>query len=319
MSRAKTVWLIVAASLVVLGLATVFVACLMGWNISNLGANKYQTNTYEVTQEFSNISIDTDTADITLKASDDGACRVICYEQERERYSVEVQNGTLTVNVINEKKWYDYIGINLDSPKITVYLPEAEYDVLTIEESTGDIEISRELKLRNIDISVSTGNVGCYASATEAIKISTSTGDIYAENISASSLALSVSTGDITASDIICEGDITIRVSTGKSYLTDISCKNLISSGDTGDISLTNTVATESFSIERSTGDVTLDSCDAAEIFIETDTGDVEGSLLSEKVFIVNTDTGKTEVPNSITGGRCEITTDTGDIKITVG
>ena len=49
-----------------------------------------------------------------------------------------------------------------------------------------------------------------------------------------------------------------------------------------------------------------------------TDTGDVRGSLLSEKVFIVNTDTGRKEVPDTITGGRCEITTDTGDVKITI-
>ena len=30
-----------------------------------------------------------------------------------------------------------------------------------------------------------------------------------------------------------------------------------------------------------------LDGSDAAELFITTDTGDVEGSLLTEKVFIV--------------------------------
>ena len=51
---------------------------------------------------------------------------------------------------------------------------------------------------------------------------------------------------------------------------------------------------------------------------ITTDTGNVKGSLLSEKVFIVSTDTGKKQVPNTITGGRCEITTDTGDIIISI-
>ena len=50
----------------------------------------------------------------------------------------------------------------------------------------------------------------------------------------------------------------------------------------------------------------------------DTDTGDVKGSLLSEKIFIPTTDTGDVDVPKTVTGGRCEITTDTGDIKITV-
>ena len=63
---------------------------------------------------------------------------------------------------------------------------------------------------------------------------------------------------------------------------------------------------------------VVLDGCDAAEIFVKTDTGDVTGTLLSEKVFVTTTDTGKVEVPRSVSGGRCEITTDTGDIRISI-
>ena len=59
-----------------------------------------------------------------------------------------------------------------------------------------------------------------------------------------------------------------------------------------------------------------FDGCDAGELLVHTDTGDVSGSLLSEKIFIVRTDTGKISVPASVSGGRCEITTDTGDIKI---
>ena len=70
--------------------------------------------------------------------------------------------------------------------------------------------------------------------------------------------------------------------------------------------------------MERSTGDVTFTDADASEITVQTDTGDVSGSLLTEKVFITETDTGKVSVPNTVTGGRCKITTDTGDIRITV-
>ena len=278
----------------------------------------YETNIYEVNEEFNNISIKTDTADIAFVLSDDGMCRVVCYEDAKISHSVEVQNGTLTVNVVNNKKWYDYIGVNIDSPKITVYLPEIEYSSLVIEASTGDIEISKDFKFKSIDISLSTGDVKCYASATEAIKIAASTGDIFAESISAGSLDITVSTGKVTVSSVTCEGDITVGVSTGKTYLTDVACKNLTSTGSSGDVSLRNVISKEKISVERSTGDVTLDRSDAAELFIMTSTGDVEGSLLTNKVFITKTDTGRIDVPNSIIGGRCEITTDTGDIKISI-
>ena len=95
-------------------------------------------------------------------------------------------------------------------------------------------------------------------------------------------------------------------------------CKNVVSNGNTGAISLKNVIAAEKFSIERSTGDVKFDGCDAAEIFVKTDTGDVTGSLLSNKIFVVEADTGSVDVPKTATGGKCEITTDTGDINISI-
>ena len=49
-----------------------------------------------------------------------------------------------------------------------------------------------------------------------------------------------------------------------------------------------------------------------------TDTGEVKGTLRSEKIFFTESDTGKISVPKSVTGGRCEITTDTGDIEIEI-
>ena len=61
-----------------------------------------------------------------------------------------------------------------------------------------------------------------------------------------------------------------------------------------------------------------FDGCDAAEITVKTGTGDVTGTLLSDKVFLTETGTGRIDVPKSTVGGRCEINTDTGDIKIDI-
>ena len=286
--------------------------------LTSCGSSNYKTNIHEVNEAFQNISIKTDTADIAFVLSDDEMCKVVCYEDKKNSHFVGVENDTLTINLLNDKKWYDYVGINFANPKITVYLSESKYFSLVIEESTGDIEISKDLKFKNIDISLSTGDVMCYASALEDIKITTSTGDINLESIRAASLNLCVSTGRVNISDVTCEKDITIKLSTGKTYLTDTVCQNLISHGSTGDISLKNVISKEKISIERSTGDVTFIDSDAEELFITTDTGDVEGSLLTNKVFIIQSDTGNIDVPKTITGGRCEITTDTGDIKISI-
>ena len=55
---------------------------------------------------------------------------------------------------------------------------------------------------------------------------------------------------------------------------------------------------------------------DAATIVARTDTGDIEGTILSDKVFMAKADTGDVKVPESLTGGACKLTTDTGDITI---
>ena len=319
MRKTTLIWLIVAASLLMLGII-IFggVMTVLKWDFAKLSTTKYETNTHQIDGNYSGISVVSDTADITLLPSEDGTTSVVCYEDSKQKHEVGVKDGTLTVERKNNKKWYDYIGINFGSAKITVYLPEGEYSSLTVKESTGDIEVSKEFGFESIDISTSTGNVKSLACAKNSIKISTSTGAIDVEGVSAGALDLSVSTGKVTVLDVSAERDISIKVSTGKASLSGVMCKSLTSSGSTGDISMKNVIASEKLSIERSTGDVKFDGSDAAEIFVQTDTGDVSGTLLSEKVFITESDTGNINVPSSITGGRCEIKTDTGDIKISI-
>ena len=315
----KKTGLVIATSLVTIGLI-MFVAVMAtcNWDFSELSTEKYETNTYELEERFSNISVDTDTSDILFVPTEGEICKVVCYENENVKHSVAVQNGTLIINVVDEREWYEYIGLNLNTPKVTVYLPETDYSSLLIKGSTGDIEIQKTLRFLNIDISTSTGAVRSFASDSASIKIKTSTGSILVENTSSGTLELHVSTGEVNICNVACERDVNISVSTGKASITNVKCKNLYSTGDTGDIFLKDVIATESFSIERSTGDVTFINCDAAEISVVTDTGDVTGSLLTEKIFITQTDTGKIDVPRSTDGGKCDIQTDTGDISIRI-
>lgn len=293
----KKTWLILAASLVLIGcILFAGIMSTIGWDFTKLSTVSYETNTYEISEAFDGIVMNTNTADIELIFSEENNCNVVCHEEKQAKHSVSVENGTLVIEWMDNRPLYDWIGLNFSSPKITVYLPKTEYTNLLIHGDTSDIEIPDAFMFQDVDISLTTGDVDISASASEKMKMKTSTGDICAQNLSVGSLDLTVSTGDI--------------------YLTDIVCKSVISSGNTGDISLKNVIATEIFSIERSTGDVTFDRCDAAALLIKTDTGDVSGTLLSEKVFLTETDTGSIHVPASMTGGRCEITTNTGDIRI---
>ena len=319
MSTPTKIWIVIASVLVILG-AALFVAVMSAnqWDFTKLSTSKLVTNSHLIGEEFYDLSISTETAHIVLLPSDDETCKVVCYEHEKETHTVGVRDGKLSVGLTDQRKWYDYIGIHFGTPKITVYLPKTVYGQLIIKESTGDIEISKNFTFESINVTASTGDVKNYAIATGSIKIKTSTGDICAEGLSAASLELSVTTGRVMARSIDCAGEVKIQVSTGDTTLSDVVCGSVTSSGSTGAVSMRNVIATEGFSIKRTTGDVTFEGCDAAELKVETDTGSVKGSLLTEKIFIVRTDTGKIDVPKSVSGGRCEITTDTGNIKISV-
>ena len=321
MRTSVKVCIIVAASLMLLG-ALVFgvTLALGGIDIIRFGGVEYMEREYEIDYEFKNISIKDKTADIEILPTKDSKTRVVCQESKGLSYTVSANaEGTLEIELVDSRKWYEHISFfSIGKSEINVYLPAGEYGALSIEGSTGDVDIPEEFAFESVDVSLNTGDVECYASAKGLLRIKAGTGDIHLEGVTAGKVDLSVSTGRVSISALECEGDVSLKVGTGKANLAGVDCKSFFSTGDTGDLMMKGVVAEELFCIERSTGDVSFDGCDASEIYVTTDTGNVLGSLLSDKVFIVDTDTGRVNVPKSITGGRCEIKTDTGDVKITV-
>lgn len=299
MKKVTRLMVIFATSLVFIGGAIFAVAMTInGWDFSKLTTKDYVTKSYEITQEFTSIDVDVSTADLNVKLATDGKCMVVTYEDKKIEYTPNVSNGTLKISKKDNRKWYDYIGINAGSSQITVYLTQSQLDALNIKASTADVTIYKELTFENININLSTGDVKCYASAENQIKVKVSTGDIKLENLTA--------------------GSIDLKATTGGVVVKNVNCQSFVSSASTGDLEMKNVVATQSFNIVRDTGKVKFEGCDAGEIYIETDTGDVEGSFLSAKVFDVRTDTGKISYPQSTSGGLCKITTDTGDVTITI-
>lgn len=320
MRKTKKLWLVVATLAVFLGM-TLFVlsACSADWEFGRFDTVAYETNTHVVDEVFHDIVIQTDTSDVVLVPSEDDTCRVVCYEESHVKHSVSVSDGVLNVTAVDTRAWYEWIGIRFGRTKVTVFLPQSEYDSLRIEGHTGTIEVPKAFRFEEIALSSDTGEVRCFADATNTIRITATTGAVDVETLSAGSVDLSVSTGKVTVSDVTCSGTLTIGVSTGKCELINVVCDHLRSDGSTGGIVLRNVMVSAKLSVERSTGNITFADSDAAELFVKTSTGNVKGSLLTEKLFITHTGTGQIRVPNSApSGGRCEIKTDTGNIELTI-
>ena len=93
--------------------------------------------------------------------------------------------------------------------------------------------------------------------------------------------------------------------------------KDLAIDTNVGDV-LISGLLFETIKVNVTTGDVLFEACDAEEAYLNTVTGDVEGSFLTEKRFFVNTNVGDVDVPESTSGGRCEINTNSGDILVKI-
>ena len=315
--------ILIAVILVVIGAVICGISfSALGSGFRSLSTATLEMNTYEVKDDFRDISIDGDEEEIRFLPSKDGRCSVVCYEEEQALHTVSVENDTLKIaspkDKGNKKNWFLHIGVWTESPTITVYLPEDEYGRLSIDSDTGDVEIPDSFRFREIKVELDTGDINCSASAEKTLALRTDTGDIAISDLRAGEVSLSTDTGDLLVSHAECDGAVSVLTDNGQTDLEALRCRDFRSVGDTGDISLKNVLVSGTFYIERNTGDVRFDGCDAESIIIKTDTGDVTGSFLTEKIIFTETDTGDVRVPKSITGGPCEITTDTGDIKITV-
>ena len=300
MSKAAKGWIIAASVLVVLGIMLfVFATAVGGFDIANPGNQNYETITEEVSEDFDNIDIQVNAAAIEFLPAEDKQCKVDYSGQEDLQISVEVKEKTLVVQYEETREWYEHIGLFFKEPKITVYLPKEEYASLTVTSDVGDVKLPKELTFGSIEIDSETTDVECSASVKENIDIHVSTGDILLNDMKASSVKIETTTGDVTMTGIDVGGDIEISTTTG-------------------DVLLGNTVAEKNMMVKCTTGDVGFEKSDAKEITVTTTTGDIIGTFLSDKEFITNTSVGEVNVPKGTEGGRCELSTTTGDIGITI-
>ena len=106
-------WLIIAICLVLFG-SILFVGALTAakGDFVKLSSKNYVTNSHIISEGFDSLSIQADTADILLIPSTDGRCVVECYEEEKVRHDVSVEDGTLTLRVNDRRMWYDHIGVS---------------------------------------------------------------------------------------------------------------------------------------------------------------------------------------------------------------
>jgi hypothetical protein len=90
--KKRTKWLIAAVSLILVGgILFTGVMTVLQWNFRKLSTDQYETNTYNITDAFTNISVDVTTADVVFAPSADGTASVVCYEEIQAKHKAEIK------------------------------------------------------------------------------------------------------------------------------------------------------------------------------------------------------------------------------------
>ncbi|MGN1048779.1 MAG: DUF4097 family beta strand repeat-containing protein [Eubacteriales bacterium] len=319
MKTAKKVAIIAASALIAVGLLISFGAIIaMDFDFSGMNTITPVTNAYSVKESFTNINIEGAECDIRLLASDDGLCKVLCSESDKISHSVEVNNKALFIKRTDNRKWYEHIGVYWGKMEIAVYLPQSDYEYLYVKSLSGNIEIPEGFSFVEADIHNTSGDIFFSANTENDLSVKNVSGKLSVSNSSPIRLDAESTSGNVTISSVKSAAELSVKTVSGDIGLRDIECKDIYAESTSGDVAFSDVYASEKIRIGNVSGQIGLYGCDASSLWINTTSGDVSGTLLTEKIFIAESVSGNISVPYSGTGGKCEIKTTSGNIKITL-
>lgn len=315
MKTSKKIVIIVAVAMIVGGLAiSVSALAMLDFDFTKMNTIAFVTNTYEIDEEISSISVNGAECDVRIIPSEDGHCKVVCQESDKISHSIGVENNKLIIERHDNRKWYEHIGVYWGDMEVAIYLPQGEYDDLYAKNLSGDIDIPEGFSFESAEVQSTSGNVRFHAAVSGELSAQSTSGEVYIGNSAPTKLTATSTSGNVTVDNVTVRESVTVKAVSGDMKLSGIRCKSVIANTTSGKIDFSDVITTESIRAESVSGDIDLHMCDGADLRFKTSSGDVSGTLLTEKIFLTDTTSGDVDVPRSVSGGECEVTTVSGDI-----
>lgn len=338
MSKAKKVAVIVAISCIAAGIAiTTAVMAVVNFDFSRLSTTRYETVTHQVEEPFDHIDIQADCG-VRLLPAEDGECKVVCAETEKITHTVRVENNALVVRRNDNRPWYQRIGFDWGDASITVYLPERAYQDLTLNGGSGGITVPEGFGFHRANVSTASGAIHFAGTVENSLTAKTTSGALSVSNQAGGELIVQSTSGNITLTNskvralqanctsgnidltsVTAEKNISVVCTSGNVKAEGVTGGTIAGKSQSGKIHFANVTVKGDMVLETTSGDIWLEESDASHLQIQSTSGNVNGTLLSEKIFIPRTTSGTIDVPDSApSAGICEITTTSGDIRLSV-
>lgn len=184
MNKAKKISLWAAVALIGGGILLLLAAVLaVKGDFTRFNTVQFTAASHEVEEPFDNIRIDGAECDILFALSEDGTGRVECMDAENVNTAVSVEDGTLTVKRIDNRAWYDCLGVSWGPQAIVVYLPLRDYQSLFVRTASGNVEIGAPFRFSEAELNSSSGILSFSAFVEHTLTVQTSSGNILVQNV----------------------------------------------------------------------------------------------------------------------------------------
>lgn len=234
--------------------------------------------TCDLTETFEDVSIQGVSCDVSFSVVGGDTCVVEYRGPSRMACTAEVRNGTLQIEEKRVRRLSFWNWFSSKNSKLTVFLPEKQYDELAVETVSGDLDLPAGDSFRTLKVTAVSGEV---------------------------SLSGAAGGGDVTVETV--SGDVEIR---------DADVRRLKVSTTSGEQIVKGVVAEGRAELSSVSGDIELTSSDADSLEISTISGEVHTALKTAKEYVTSTTSGEVSVAQNVPGaGRCSISTISGDIR----
>lgn len=228
---------LIIALIVLLSLIAVLLVAIMSFMITghfktigsltaNLKSSVYFDESYDAA-DITDILIDSDAGNITIKDSDDGKIRVVANGNNQDLFNAGVKDGRLTV----ESKARPGVSTvrNHSGADLDIYIPQNIINKLTIESAFGNVDIlstiDGELKVK-CDFGNITADclIGCFdlhsdlgdveikrADITSDSSATTNLGDVEIEKTNSVNISARTSLGDCKVNNSNSQSPITLK------------------------------------------------------------------------------------------------------------
>ena len=209
MKKATKTLMITSLILIIVGGGLLIAGLLSGgWeqlkNVDLSSGEEYKEKTIDYDEEFNKIEIDAQSTPIKILKSDDARAHVRLRTYGNHDVKFENDNGLLKISEKYQPKknvnidlgiWDELLGI--DNEKIIcLYLPEKDYESITLKAAAGDIEIDG-LKIKNLTAELKAGSFDLKNMLIESGKIKCEAGEVEIDNSTLNNTYIYASVGSI--------------------------------------------------------------------------------------------------------------------------